>query len=141
MLAGNEPASRPGDGWTVEDVAFVSALDGSTQRYVLMLPKGFAAAEEHDVLIALHGHGSDRWQFAKDPRDECLAARDAVRSGAVQVTALTSRVDLRARFRRAGFVAGVPARFCWRSDHRALMDLLGSAPAHWVLGDSDNDEP
>lgn len=77
LLAGNEPASRPGDDWTVEDVAFAADCDGSTQRYVLMLPKGFAAAEEHDVLIALHGHGSDRWQFAKDPRDECRAARDA----------------------------------------------------------------
>ena len=27
-------------------------------------------------LIALHGHGSDRWQYIKDPRDECRVARD-----------------------------------------------------------------
>jgi pimeloyl-ACP methyl ester carboxylesterase len=41
-----------------------------------MLPEGFKAEESHSLLIALHGHGSDRWQFAKDPRDECRAARD-----------------------------------------------------------------
>jgi pimeloyl-ACP methyl ester carboxylesterase len=29
------------------------------------------------VLIALHGHGSDRWQFVKDGRGECQAAREA----------------------------------------------------------------
>ncbi|MEY4565298.1 MAG: hypothetical protein RLY14_268, partial [Planctomycetota bacterium] len=28
-------------------------------------------------MIALHGHGSDRWQFIQDPRPECSAARDA----------------------------------------------------------------
>jgi pimeloyl-ACP methyl ester carboxylesterase len=33
-------------------------------------------------LIGLHGHGSDRWQFVKDARDEARAARDvAARHG------------------------------------------------------------
>lgn len=58
------------------DISFSSNLDGSEQRYVLMPPSGFSPAETHDVLIALHGHGSDRWQFIKDPRDECRAVRD-----------------------------------------------------------------
>ncbi|MBX7258877.1 MAG: alpha/beta fold hydrolase, partial [Candidatus Hydrogenedentes bacterium] len=46
------------------------------QRYVVVLPTDFKADAPHDVLIALHGHGSDRWQFVNDTRDECRAARD-----------------------------------------------------------------
>ncbi len=61
---------------SVEDVAFKAKCDGSEQRYVLVLPAGYQENEPHDVLIALHGHGSDRWQFVRDPRDECRAARD-----------------------------------------------------------------
>lgn len=60
----------------IEDVAFQAKCDGSEQRYVLVLPAGYRDDETHDVLIALHGHGSDRWQFVRDPRDECRAARD-----------------------------------------------------------------
>jgi len=60
----------------ITDVAFTAACDGTEQRYVLMLPVGFQPGQPHDLIIALHGHGSDRWQFAKDPRDECRAARD-----------------------------------------------------------------
>ena len=40
------------------------------------MPDGFKEDAPHDVLIALHGHGSDRWQFVNDERDECRAARD-----------------------------------------------------------------
>ena len=58
------------------DVAFTAAVDGTVQRYVVVLPPGFAADASHDVLVALHGHGSDRWQFVRNPRDECRAARD-----------------------------------------------------------------
>ncbi|MDX9860080.1 MAG: alpha/beta fold hydrolase [Rhodospirillales bacterium] len=60
----------------MRDVAFTAAVDKTEQRYVLILPEAFAPEETYDVLIALHGHGADRWQFAKDPRDECRAARD-----------------------------------------------------------------
>jgi lysophospholipase L1-like esterase/pimeloyl-ACP methyl ester carboxylesterase len=60
-----------------QDVAFVSKLDGSEQRYVVLLPEGFDPQSSVSVMIALHGHGSDRWQFVKDGRDECRAARDA----------------------------------------------------------------
>ena len=62
---------------SMEDVKFTAKCDGAEQRYVMILPAHFVKNESHDVLIALHGHGSDRWQFAKDPRDECKAARDA----------------------------------------------------------------
>lgn len=59
------------------DVTFTAKLDQTEQRYVVVLPEGFEATSQHDVLVALHGHGSDRWQFVKDGRDECRAARDA----------------------------------------------------------------
>jgi len=61
----------------VEDVAFKAAADGSLQHYVVMFPKEYEDSQTCDVLIALHGHGSDRWQFIRDPRPECQAARDA----------------------------------------------------------------
>lgn len=63
-------------GETVTDVVFTAKCDATEQRYVQLLPAGFAQTEAHDVLIAFHGHGSDRWQFVKDARDECRAARD-----------------------------------------------------------------
>jgi len=59
------------------DVAFISCVDGTEQRYVIVLHEPFDAQLEHDVLVVLHGHGADRWQFVSDPRDECRAARDA----------------------------------------------------------------
>ena len=59
------------------DVTFTARCDGTEQRYVIGLPGAFDPSVPHDALIALHGHGSDRWQFVKDDRDECEAARDA----------------------------------------------------------------
>lgn len=58
------------------DQVFIAQNDQSEQRYVLILPDSFQSDQPHDLLLALHGHGSDRWQFAKDPRAECRAARD-----------------------------------------------------------------
>jgi pimeloyl-ACP methyl ester carboxylesterase len=60
-----------------EDVSFVAACDGSAQNYVVVFPEGFNPSAPLHVLIALHGHGSDRWQYVKDMRDECRVARDA----------------------------------------------------------------
>jgi pimeloyl-ACP methyl ester carboxylesterase len=60
----------------VQDVIFTARADGTEQRYALVRPAGFQPTESHDLLIALHGHGSDRWQFVRDARDECRAARD-----------------------------------------------------------------
>lgn len=60
----------------IEDVGFRANIDGTEQRYVIAFPESFSADEFCAVLIALHGHGSDRWQFVKDTRTECRAARD-----------------------------------------------------------------
>jgi predicted esterase len=61
---------------TPTDMAFTATYDGSTQRYMQLLPTDFDPSTEHDLIIALHGSGSDRNQFASDPRDECRATRD-----------------------------------------------------------------
>ena len=61
------------------DVTFLSKFDGSEQRYVKMLPKDLLdlpAERKVDLMVALHGHGSDRWQFVQAERDECRAARE-----------------------------------------------------------------
>lgn len=59
-----------------EDVAFTATSDQSEQRYVLIYPQGLDAKKPRDLLIALHGHGSDRWQFATSEIAETRAARD-----------------------------------------------------------------
>jgi pimeloyl-ACP methyl ester carboxylesterase len=59
-----------------QDVAFKASADGTTQHYVVVLPSNFQATEKHSLLIALHGHGADRWQFVREERDECRAVRD-----------------------------------------------------------------
>ncbi|MFO0977957.1 MAG: alpha/beta fold hydrolase [Planctomycetaceae bacterium] len=58
-----------------KDVEFTAKHDQSSQRYVLMLPKKFDDQTPHDLLIALHGHGSDRWQFVRQARPECSELR------------------------------------------------------------------
>ena len=70
------PLVQAQDEKTETDVAFKAAVDGTEQRYVLVVPAGYKAGERHDVLIALHGHGSDRWQFVKHPLAEGQAARN-----------------------------------------------------------------
>lgn len=80
-------ALSPALGAEPTDVAFVADVDGATERYVELLPPGFDPAEPHDLLVALHGHGSDRWQFIRDARDECRGAREAAaRHGAILVS-------------------------------------------------------
>jgi pimeloyl-ACP methyl ester carboxylesterase len=59
-----------------EDIAFTAKTDGTEQRYILRLPTDFSDDSPHDLLVALHGHGSDRWQFATDTRSECQGVRD-----------------------------------------------------------------
>ncbi len=80
LLAETATAQEP------RDVVFASKLDGTEQRYVELLPPAFDAKQAHDVVIALHGHGSDRWQFIKDERGECRGVRDvAAKHGAILV--------------------------------------------------------
>ncbi|KAF0177453.1 MAG: hydrolase CocE/NonD family [Limisphaerales bacterium] len=70
-----------------QDIAFTAKADGSEQRYVELLPPGFDASTPHEVLLALHGHGSDRWQFIRDARGECRGSRDvAARFGMIFVS-------------------------------------------------------
>lgn len=65
-----------GDASQPEDILFQAESDQTEQRFVQIMPADFQPDQTHDVLIALHGHGSDRWQFVRDTRDECRAARD-----------------------------------------------------------------
>lgn len=58
------------------EVEFSARFDGTTQRYVEMRPVGFDPETETHVMIALHGHGGDRWQYIRDDIDECRGARD-----------------------------------------------------------------
>jgi len=83
LVAGSAAAAEP----TINDVAFIAQVDGHEERYLEMLPAGFDPDQPHDLLLALHGHGSDRRQFVEQKRDECLAARDAAaRHGAIFVS-------------------------------------------------------
>jgi lysophospholipase L1-like esterase/pimeloyl-ACP methyl ester carboxylesterase len=70
-----------------QDIVFRASLDQTEQRYVERLPPGFEPEKLHDVLIALHGHGSDRWQFINDMRGECRGLRDvATKHGLIFVS-------------------------------------------------------
>lgn len=60
----------------MKDVSFTAKIDGSVQKYVEILPGNFKETEEHNLLIGLHGRGSDRWQYAKQDRGECKGSRD-----------------------------------------------------------------
>ena len=65
------------DRFLLEDIEFLAKWDGTAQRYVRMLPRNFSANATHDILIALHGHGSDRWQFSAGTTPTGMAARNA----------------------------------------------------------------
>jgi parallel beta-helix repeat protein len=60
----------------LSDVVFQSSLDGTEQRYVELVPTGSPGESPRDVVIVLHGHGSDRWQFITQTRGECKGVRD-----------------------------------------------------------------
>ena len=59
-----------------EDRRFTAKCDVTAQKYVVVFPDSFDAEKRCDLLITLHGHGADRWQFVKETRDECRAARE-----------------------------------------------------------------
>ena len=75
------------------DVAFRAMCDGSEQRYVVQLPQGFDADKPADLLVVLHGHGSDRWQFIRGDIPEARGARDA----AAQYNMIVVSPDYRAK--------------------------------------------
>ena len=59
-----------------QEIDFKADFDGSIQKYIIRLPGDFDPDIEHDLMIGLHGHGSDRYQFAQEERGECKGARD-----------------------------------------------------------------
>ena len=65
--------------FAADDITFIADVDGSEQKYVQVIPDGYKPDQPVDVLIALHGHGSDRWQFIRQNRDECRAVRDVAK--------------------------------------------------------------
>lgn len=70
-----------------EDVAFRAEVDETVQRYVLLRPSDWRADQAYPLLVALHGHGADRWQYIKEERGECRGARDvALRHGMILVS-------------------------------------------------------
>jgi pimeloyl-ACP methyl ester carboxylesterase len=69
------------------EVEFKAEIDGTVQKYVEIVPKGWTKEKPCDVLITLHGYGSDRWQYIRAERGECKAARDfATKHGLVLVS-------------------------------------------------------
>ncbi len=75
MLAFSDGAAEPVLGEPV-DVEFTAGIDGSKQRYVQLLPAGFDPNKPHHLMIALHGHGADRWQYATSDIPEVRGARE-----------------------------------------------------------------
>ncbi len=65
---------------TIEDRSFRSDFDGSDQKYVVLLPPETSPDQPVSLLVALHGHGADRWQFVRQTRGECRATRDVAGS-------------------------------------------------------------
>ncbi|HOW71539.1 MAG TPA: alpha/beta fold hydrolase [Phycisphaerae bacterium] len=75
ILLGPCLAAKAAEPFAWREVSFTARCDGTQQLYVIGLPERFNTAKPHDLLIALHGHGSDRWQFVRDGRPECRASR------------------------------------------------------------------
>jgi hypothetical protein len=61
------------------DVEIKASIDGTKQQYVVLLPPRFKAESSHHILICLHRHGSDRWQYIKKPDEIFIATREAVK--------------------------------------------------------------
>ena len=82
ILTGLILATRFASGGTTDgtkstmEMSFKAQSDGTMQKYVLRLPTEFDATQPHDLVIALHGHSSDRQQYITDARGECKGARD-----------------------------------------------------------------
>ncbi len=69
------------------DVAFKSDADGTEQRYMEILPADFDQSKNYELIIGLHGHGSDRRQFATAQIAEAVAFRKfAAKHGMIAVT-------------------------------------------------------
>ena len=112
-----ESSLAAGDLGNPVDVEFKADVDGSTQRYVEILPKDFQPTQPHDLLIALHGHGSDRWQYVKaevgsSPRD--FAARHAMIMVSPDYRAKTSWMGPQAEADLVQIIALLRNKYCIR---------------------------
>ena len=91
-MAGPASASKPmranpDDPRPPAEKTFTAEFDGTRQGYVELLPPRFDPGKPHHTVLALHGHGADRHQYAADPRDECRGARDvAAKHGMILVS-------------------------------------------------------
>ncbi|MBN2291658.1 MAG: alpha/beta fold hydrolase [Pirellulales bacterium] len=75
------------------DTAFKAECDGTEQRYILKLPEQFDENKPHDLLVYLHGHGSDRWQIISTKWKEL----DAIRGAAAKHDMILVAPDYRAK--------------------------------------------
>lgn len=66
---------------------------------------------------------------------------DAVSAGAAQATLFSTLPAIGRAARLAGFQVRSDGRFCWYSDDRSVHQAIANSVHHWVLGDSDHDEP
>lgn len=74
-------------GMKLSDVSFVSELDKTVQKYVVLESDGFRRSSKKTLLVALHGHGADRWQYVREERDECRATREfAMKYGMLMIS-------------------------------------------------------
>jgi dipeptidyl aminopeptidase/acylaminoacyl peptidase len=69
----------------VKDISFKAKLDGTIQKYVVMLPKGFDESKNYDLVIGLHGHGSDRWQFVRHQHSGLAIRNSAIKYNMIMV--------------------------------------------------------
>lgn len=67
--------------------------------------------------------------------------QDSVKRGSSQITIMATLPHLQKAAKRCGFSLSSLSRFCWHSESSETMEAFRSQPLHWVLGDSDNDEP
>ena len=100
----------------IEDRTILAKNDGTEQKYVLVYPPDFDPAKPVSLLIALHGHGSDRWQFVKQARGECRGTREAAaRHGMLLVSpdyrATTSWMGPKAEADLVQIIASLKKRF------------------------------
>jgi len=124
VLADDVPASG--------DREFTSQFDGSTERYVELPPPGFDPAATVDAVIALHGHGSDRWQYIRQDRGECRGVRDvAARRGMLVISpdyrAKTSWMGPAAEADVVQLIAILRSQYCVRRIYLAGASMGGTS--------------
>jgi GNAT superfamily N-acetyltransferase len=96
-----------------------------------------ATAGMETRILDIIGDTSDRALMADLIRTAC---RDAVRKGAVQVTAISWSREITGALTRRGFVLRTKNRFCWLSDDEDTNTALSRGNLYLSFADSDNDD-